>query len=90
MITLEEAKAYLRQDASDDDTLITGMIESAEKLVKDVARLDDESFEANAEEVRIASFYALAYLYEHREEADHHELMLTLRAILFGVREARF
>jgi hypothetical protein len=34
--------------------------------------------------------YAVAYLYEHREEADHHELMLTLRAMLSGIREEAF
>lgn len=33
---------------------------------------------------------ALGYLYEHRDEADHHQLMLTLRSILFAVREGVF
>lgn len=32
-------------------------------------------------------WYALGYLYEHREEADHHALTLTLRSVLFAVRE---
>ena len=36
---------------------------------------------------RMAVLYALGYLYEHREEADHKALMLTLRSILFAVRE---
>lgn len=34
--------------------------------------------------------YTVAYLYEHREEADHHELMLTLRSLLFGIRQEGF
>lgn len=34
-----------------------------------------------------AVLYSLAYLFEHREEADHHDLTLTLRSILFAVRE---
>ena len=37
--------------------------------------------------LRIAILYAAGYLYEHREEADHHDLMLTLRNLLFAVRE---
>lgn len=37
--------------------------------------------------MRVAILYALGYLYEHREEADHHSLVLTLRSILFAVRE---
>jgi hypothetical protein len=34
--------------------------------------------------------YAAAYLYEHREEADHHALIITLRSLLFGDRKAEF
>lgn len=37
--------------------------------------------------MRVAVLYALGYLYEHREEADHHALTLTLRSILFAMRE---
>lgn len=37
-----------------------------------------------------AEVYALGYLYEHRDEADHHQLMLTLRSILLAVREGVF
>ena len=39
------------------------------------------------ETLRVAVLYALGYLYEHREEADHHALTLTLRSLLFGIRE---
>ena len=37
--------------------------------------------------MKVAVLYALAYLYEHREEADHHGLTLTLRSLLFSIRE---
>ena len=37
--------------------------------------------------LRIAILYTVGYLYEHREEADHHDLTLTLRAILSSIRE---
>ena len=40
--------------------------------------------------LRIGVFYALGYLYEHREEADHHDLVMTLRNLLFAVREGVF
>ena len=39
---------------------------------------------------RVAILYVLGYLYEHRDEADHKQLMLTLRSILFAVREGVF
>ena len=37
--------------------------------------------------LRIGILYTLGYLYEHREEADHHDLTLTLRNLLFSIRE---
>ena len=104
LITLEEAKEYLRVDTDADDALIGGLLLSAGRLCADVARLDDEEWEAveadpaaddSAELVslraslRVAVYFTLAYLYEHREEADHHGLLLTLRSLLFAVREGR-
>lgn len=90
MISLEEAKTYLRVDSVDEDTLILSLLETAEKLVKDVSRLSDEEFEREENRVRIAVLYATAYLFENREKANHKELTLTVRALLFGVREAKF
>ena len=40
--------------------------------------------------IRTAVLYALGYLYEHREEANHHDLMMTLRNLLSSVREGVF
>ena len=37
--------------------------------------------------LRIAILYTVGYLYEHREEADHHDLTITLRNLLFAIRE---
>ena len=65
----------------------------------EVARLSDEQWTAVdsstedaaltpiRETMRVAVLYALGYLFEHREEADHHDLTLTLRSLLFGIRE---
>ena len=56
----------------------------------DVARKDAAEEMEGKPTMRAAVFYALAYLYEHREEADHKELIRTLRAILSPIRESRF
>ena len=104
LITLAEAKTYLRVDTADDDALIGGLLLSAGRLCADVARLTDAEW-AQADAVpseddstdvvslrtalRVAVYYTLGYLYEHREEADHHDLLLTLRSLLFAVREGR-
>jgi len=91
MLTLDEAKNYLRVDFSDDDDLITGLISTAQTLCMDIARMEDaDEFAASGENARTAVLYTLAYLYEHREEADHHALTLTLRALLFGMRREAF
>ena len=99
LVTLEEAKTYLRVDSSEEDAVVGILLTSAGKLCADVARLTDEQWAAvdadDTEEelyrirevMKVAVLYALAYLYEHREEADHHGLTLTLRSLLFSIRE---
>lgn len=101
-ITLAEAKQYLRVDTADEDSLISSLLLTAEVLVKDVGRVSDENWAAAAADpaeddtdeviwlrsvLKAAAMYTLAYLFEHREDADHHDLMLTLRNLLFAVRE---
>lgn len=105
IITLNEAKEYLRVDTADEDAVIGSLLSAAGNLCRDVARLTDEQWaDVNSdkccsrnysrarlkdirETMRVAVLYALGYLYEHREEADHHALTLTLRSLLFGIRE---
>jgi hypothetical protein len=89
MITLEEAKKYLRVDANDEDDVIQQELDAAESLVASVLRKDSLEDESSSIVV-VAVLYALAYLNEHREEADHHALTITLRNLLFGERDARF
>lgn len=86
MIDLDEMKAYLRVDGDEEDGLIEKLMETAKRLSKNVARDDN----LNTASMRMAILYATAYLYEHREEADHSELLLSLRALLMGERKAAF
>lgn len=91
LVTLPEAKEYLRVDAEDEDALILGFIGAAQEICMDVARVSEEDdFADDLENAKAAVLYTVAYLYEHREEADHRGLMLTLRALLFGVRREGF
>lgn len=90
MITLEEMKGYLRVDYGDDDRLITDLIETAKGICLDILRTTDEDAVKKMPAVKTAMLYAVSYLYEHREEADHHALMITLRSLLFSEREGSF
>jgi uncharacterized phage protein (predicted DNA packaging) len=90
VISLEEAKLYLRLDSNEDDALVTQLIEAAESLCMDIARIDHTELEAEAATTRIAVLYAVAYLYEHREEVNQIELLSTLKSLLFGARRVVF
>lgn len=90
IVTREEMKQYLRVDYEEDDALIDSFILGAEKTCIDVLRMDDAEEFYQVDNAKIAVMYAVAYLYEHREEADHHAMILTLRSLLFGDRREGF
>ena len=59
----------------------------------DAASSDDYTeveLTAIREAMKVAILYTCAYLFEHREEADHHALTMTLRSLLFAIREGAF
>ena len=84
MLTLLEAKIYLRVDTSEEDNLIKVLIATSEELCKDVLRTDEL---VDTPLIRSAMLYAVAYLFEHREEANHHDLKETLYNLLGGLRK---
>ena len=88
--TLAEAKEYLRVDVDDENALIKNLLRAAQKLCEDVSRLETAEFESAGDVAKIAVLFTLGYMYEHREEANHHELTLRLRSLLNGVRKAAF
>lgn len=87
---LKEMKEYLRVDYDDEDKLIRNLMQTATKTCMDVMRTDDISIFAAEANAKTAIMYTVAYLYEHREDADHHGLTLTLRSLLLGSRREGF
>ncbi len=90
VVSVEEAKGYLRVDYDEDDALIETLISSAEQICMDILRTDDAVVLSEDRNGKVAVLYTVAYLYEHREDADHHALTLSLRALLSGSRKAGF
>lgn len=90
LVTLEEAKNYLRVDTVDDDRLIETILSAAHQMSMDILRTDDPAVLEQEADAKVAVLYATAYLYEHREEADHKALVLSLRALLSGSRKETF
>ena len=76
IVTLEEAKQYLRVDFDDEDALIGAFLAFAKTLSMDVARIPEEKraaldAESPAEDLtavrdllKIAILYSVAYLYD--------------------------
>ena len=90
IVNVDEMKNYLRIDFEDDDSLLENFITAGVKQCMDILRTDDEADLDVAQNGKIAVMFTVAYLYEHREEADHHAMDLTLRALLFGSRKEGF
>ena len=89
-ISVKEVKTFLRVDHNEDDTLIRNYIYAAESLCLDIMRTDDRTKLKSEKNAKVAILYAVAYFYEHREEADYKALTLSLRALLFGSRREEF
>lgn len=91
LVSLDDAREFLRMDGREDDGVIASLLAAAEALCLDVLRLKGAEVPETALPVlRTGILYATAYLYEHREEADHARLLLTLRALLAGARKEEF
>ena len=90
IVTVKEMKDYLRVDFEDDDRLLADLIEQGQQICMDVARITDEDVFEETAGARIAVMYAVAYLYEHREEAYHKTMTETLKYLFFGIRREIF
>jgi len=57
IVTLDEAKLYLKVDGDEDNTLITSCINTAEELCQDIMRTPFSEFTEVPEAVKQAVFY---------------------------------
>jgi len=91
IVTLDEAKEYLRID-DDEDATVDILLKAAYALCMHIARYDDETeFDAAGDIVKEAVLFTLGVFYEHREgDFDRHQLTLQLRSLLQGIRKVAF
>ncbi len=87
VVTLEEAKLYLKVDDDEDDTLITDLINAAEELCQDILRFPLTEFTEVPETVKQAVLYAIGNLYEQREAVDSKALLEVMARLLFAYRK---
>ena len=90
MITLNLVKEWLKLDQNDFDELTEQLLQSASSICADVLRLDHVDDLEPTPRNRIAILFTMAYLFEHREDADLDGLKKNLRALLEPERKAAF
>lgn len=76
IVTIEEAKAFIRVDHHDDDEMILQMIATAEEACREY--LDDEAIEAEPEALKSAVLAHVAALYDNRSGEGIPEEALSL------------
>lgn len=87
LVTLEEAKEYLKVEYEDEDRLVLTLLTTAEGLVEDILRTSPQTEDAV---VRTAVLYAVGVLFENRGTPEAADLVPVLKNLLSGRREAVF
>jgi uncharacterized phage protein (predicted DNA packaging) len=87
VISLKEAKLYLRIDGDEEDTLITNFILTAEEICEGILRFPLTEFSELPETVRQAVLFIVANLYEKRENIDMKEVINVITRLLFSYRK---
>ena len=67
VVSLKEAKLYLRIDSDEEDTLITSFILTAEEICEEILRFPLSEFEEIPKLVKQALLFCIANMYEKRE-----------------------
>ena len=86
LVTLKEAKEYLKVEFEDEDTLILTLLSTAEGVCADILR---KELTEEEEIAKTAVLYAVGVLYENRG-TDIKELIPTLKCVLSSRRKEVF
>lgn len=86
VITLEEAKLYLRVEGDEENMLITNFILSSQEICEGILRYPLSELQVVPETVKQAVLYAMANMYERREALDMKDVIDVLTRLLFSYR----
>lgn len=97
MVTLEEAKLFLRIDDGSEDVLLTSLIGTAKELTQAVLRKNLDEYEVLPATIKQAMLIITATLYEERQvsgdnknKMDIVETLDLVRRMLFAYREDKY
>ena len=87
LVTVEEAKLYLKVDGDEDNALISSFISTSEELCENILRFSLSEFVTTPESVRQAALYCIANLYEKREDLNMKEVINVMIGLLGPYRK---
>lgn len=90
IISLEEAKLFLRVDGDEENTLITKFIVTAEDICEGILRYPISELNEVPETIKQAILYATANMYEQRENFDVKSVIETMTRLLFYYRREQW
>lgn len=94
MITLTDAKLFLRIDGDEEDTLISSLLIMSTELVEGILRRKISEFETIPETIKQAVLLAVATLYENRQGGkdglNTADLIYLIKRLTFAYRKERF
>lgn len=91
MVTsLEEVKLFLKVDSSEEDSLITGIIKSAEETCENILRFPLTDFLVVPDIVKQTILYITSNIYEKREDVDIKEVISVAKILLLSFRKEKW
>ena len=87
LITLDEAKAYLKIEGTEDDAVLLDAISAASELTLNMIRCQETDFEDIPKSVKQAAMFCVASLYENREGSNLKAVLDIMKGMLFAYRK---
>ena len=87
LVTLEEAKQFLKIDGDEDNALISSFINTSEEICENILRFPLSELTAFPESTRQAALYCIANLYEKREDLNMKEVINVMIGLLGPYRK---
>ena len=87
LITLAEAKAYLKIEGTEDDAVLSDCVSAASELTLNILRCQESDFEEIPKSVKQAALFCIASLYENREGGNIKAVLDITKGMLFAYRK---
>ena len=87
LVTLSEAKAYLKLEGSEEDQILMDLLSAASELTLNILRCEESDFEEVPKAVKQAVLFCAASLYENREGGNLIAVLDVMKTMLFSYRK---